>query len=98
MFVRFTNCNFKLGTKKVLRAMTRNETIFLSSTWHEMNLMLNFSTWWICKFFFLQLFRAQMTCIKSLKSGLEKGELHHGECKRKWFKEIEVASQRVQKK
>jgi hypothetical protein len=47
--------------------------------------------------FFLQLLRAQMTCIKSLKSGLKKGELHHGEFKRKWFKESEVASQRVQK-
>jgi len=41
--------------------------------------------------------RAQTTCLQSLESGLEKGELHHGECKWKWFKESEVASWRVQK-
>jgi hypothetical protein len=78
--------------------MTRDETIFLSSTWHEMNLMSNCSLGAFVSFFFLQLLKAQTTCIKSLESGLEKGELHHGECKRKWFKESEVASQRVQRK
>jgi hypothetical protein len=77
--------------------MRGDESIFWSSTWHEMNLMSNCCTWCICKFFFLQLLRAQTTSIQSLESGLEKGELHHGECKRKWFKENEVASQRVQK-
>jgi hypothetical protein len=82
MFLRFRSCNFKLGTKNVQRAMTRDETIFLSSTWHEMNSMSNCSTWCICKSFFLQLLRAETTCIKSLVNGLKKGELHHGECKK----------------
>jgi hypothetical protein len=82
MFVRFTSCNFKLGTKNVQRAMIGDETIFLSSTWHEMNL---------CQIVLLGAFVSFLLTIVESSNNLPPKL-------RKWLRERGATSWRVQMK